>query len=155
MKNIFVSLFVLIALSGCTQNTSSKEGSWSESPYNQELPQEVKQEQMDVSISLNEDEFSLPVEELLVTLTNRGDVAIGYGGALYVEKLVDGEWLEIPLNRYAYTDDLVELRVGEEITQDVPVERVDGGFQKGTYRIRKSVSVDMNTYPLAVEFEVR
>lgn len=155
MKNIFVSLFVLILLFGCTENTPSKKGSWSESPYNQELPQEVKQGEMGVSISLNQVEFSLPVEELLVTLANQGDLDIGYGGALYVEKLVDGEWLEIPLNRYAYTDDLVELRVGEEITQDVPVERVDGGIQQGTYRIRKNISYEMNTYPLAVEFEVR
>lgn len=155
MKNIFVSLFVLIVLSGCTPNTSSKEASWSESPYIQELPQVVKQEQMDVSISLNEEEFSLPVEELLVTLTNRGNVAIEYGGAFYLEQLLDQDWVIIPFIAYGFDDDSRMLEVDKKVTQDVPIDRVDGGFQKGTYRIRKSVSVDMNTYPLAVEFEVR
>lgn len=141
---------------GCQVNEDSNpELVYIESEYNN-LANEVIEQDINISIYICEESYSLPITQLKVILDNQGETVVEYENPIYLDKFQDGEWGQIP-----YNDDLdfsmeaFELNPGETFEQEIAIENLNYKITEGEYRVRKSVQVGTKYITIADEFKIK
>ncbi|MDY0393931.1 immunoglobulin-like domain-containing protein [Virgibacillus halophilus] len=100
--------------------------------------------------------YSLPINKLKTVIHNKGTKTAVYDNSVYLDKLQDGGWVQIP-----YKDDLdfymevLELKPGEISKQEVTIENLDYELTDGEYRIRKSMQVGAEKLPLRTNLKLK
>lgn len=144
-------MLLLLFLSACIgQNPTTLE---TESPHG-DLPSEFQLPDVEIRISSDKARYSLPVKEMHLVIENTGSTAVEFGGAVYLEKLEEDIWYQIPYKNMSFTDGGIGVAPGETYLNEVPIDMIHYELQKGTYRILKEFSVDSKQTMLAAEFEI-
>ncbi len=156
---VFISMLLLGIFMGCQDNDVNENPNPKlvevESKYDH-ITNEVIEQQTNVSIHIEEENYSLPITELKVILDNKGDVSVGYDNPVYLDKLQDGIWVQIPYNDdLGFSMEASELRPGESTEQEIDPENLNYELTNGDYRIRKSIRVGTENIVIADKFEIK
>ena len=151
-KILLPFMLLLLFLSACigqnptTLKTKSSHG---------DLPSEFQLPGVEIRISSDQARYSLPVKAMHLIIENTGNTALEFGGAVYLEKLEEDSWYEIPYKNLSFTDGGIGVAPGETYLNEVPIDMIHYELQKGTYRILKEFSVDSKQTLLAAEFVIQ
>lgn len=155
MKKWIMILFILLISSGCIQKQYAEPDNLNQSSFEAVLSNEFEYQGRQVKVQMNQESYSLPLENMDLEIMNTGTEAAGYGNIIYFEKLVDEDWYDMPFTRLGFTDEALSLEPGDEITDEIPVNFLDYDITPGTYRIVKEFWADENRHAIAAEFEIR
>ncbi|MFS0671672.1 immunoglobulin-like domain-containing protein [Ornithinibacillus sp. 179-J 7C1 HS] len=151
MYKVLVSLIVvgllLVACSDPLPTTLEIESEYGE------LKNTFQKEQTSFEITTDKNMYILPVEKIKLHITNNGTTDIGYGGALYLEKLEDGIWYEVPYqDNFTFTDEGLGLEPKATYEEELPLDFINYQLSLGTYRIIKKFWHDGEEVVLGSEF---
>lgn len=151
----FILLFSItilsVALTACIgQNPTTLE---TKSSFT-DLPSEIQENEIEIRISSDQAVYSLPIKKMHLVIENTGSTAVGFGGAVYLEKLEEEIWYEIPYKNITFTDGEAGVAPGESYLIEVPIDMIHYELQKGTYRILKEFYIDSRPKTFAAEFEI-
>lgn len=145
---LMISTLSLTACIGQDPTTLEKE-----SPFN-DLPSEFQKQGAAVRISSEQETYSLPIEQIHLVIENTGSKEIGFSAAIYLEKLEEDDWYQIPYKNLGFTDAEIGIAVGETYIDEVPIDMLHYQLQEGTYRIMKSFHTESEQKILAAEFVI-
>lgn len=143
-----ISTLLLTACIGQDPTTLERE-----SPYN-DLPSEFQKQDAAIRISSEQKTYSLPVEQIHLVIENTGSTGVGFGAAIYLEKLEEDDWYQIPYKNLGFTDAEIGIAAGETYMDEVPIDMLHYQLQEGTYRIVKEFTAESVQTVLAAEFEI-
>lgn len=93
LLRFFLFICILTIASGCTeiQNADFLEEKFSFG----DLPREWASEQNSIVLSSNPTAYTVPVNEIIIEIENRGSETISFSHIDYVEKMIDGERFDV------------------------------------------------------------
>ncbi|MEO4054862.1 immunoglobulin-like domain-containing protein [Solibacillus sp. CAU 1738] len=158
LRNILV-LFIGITMlfSACSNKVtdSGDESLVRKSEYG-ELPNKLYDQQTKIEVTTDKIEYSTEVNELIFKIENTGTTAFGFGVPLYIEKLINGNWYQIPYREnLAFADIALGIVANSDYVQSVPLEHLDYQLIEGKYRIIKVFNVNGGKFVLGAEFEIK
>lgn len=153
LRIILVSLIGLAMIISACSGKSGDE-SLVKSEYG-DLPSAFIEEQTIIQVTTDKKEYSSQVNEITLSIANTGTTAVGYGTSLYVEKLINGKWYQIPYKRLAFEDIALGIEANSSFDQEVPLDHLYYQFTEGNYRITKSFFVNEDKFVLGAEFEIK
>lgn len=90
---ITVTIWVLLVVSGCSD---AKINSLQEKSDYEDLPSKFNDKQTSLKIYSEKEVYSSSVDEIVFEIKNTGTTNLTFGEPIYVEKLEDGIWYQIP-----------------------------------------------------------
>lgn len=162
MNRFLLLLLAAIGLAGCTEPEPEVEPSTvvepaSEPGRTEELPDEMAEGEFAAWIYTDQETYSLPVEEIRVTIENVGEEAVVTGEAMRLEKLEEGVWMP-QLAGMEFTQEALDVQSGETFTRTVPIDFMEEPLTSGTYRVTKRVAPEsmgaLTFQEIAATFEV-
>ncbi|WP_422124523.1 immunoglobulin-like domain-containing protein [Planococcus sp. X10-3] len=147
---LFLSIIIVLLTACIGQDPTTLE---QPSSYG-DLPSEFQEQDVSIQISSDQESYSLPVKQLHLIIENTGSTELVFGSAIYLEKLEDDGWYQIPYKNMAFTDIGILLAPGGTHLDEVPVDQLHYQLQEGTYRIVKEFYNESQQTVLAAEFEI-
>lgn len=149
----------ILLLSGCSLfETSQKNEVLENTSSHEQLPDSFTNGETVFSVQSDEENYTLPVDEIILIISNSGSRDIGFGEYRVLEKFQEGIWYEVPyIEQFAFTEIGLGLVAGEKLEQEMPLEFLDYELTAGTYRIVKTFYINEGTeeIALAAEFEIK
>lgn len=141
MKLVLLSLLVAIGLVGCGE-TEPETVPKVEPETATELPNEVAIDGFEARIYTDQETYSLPVEEITVTVENLGQETVNTGAPLRLEKLQEGSWEVIQFNDLEFIMEIVNIAPGDTFAKPLPIDFLADPLEPGQYRVIKEVMTD-------------
>lgn len=134
----------LLLLSSCLRFETNQEKEILENTSSHEqLPDTFTNGKTVFSVQSDEENYTLPVDEIILIISNSGSRDIGFGEYRVLEKFQEGIWYEVPyIEQFAFTDIGLGLGAGEKLEQEMPLEFLDYELTAGTYRIVKTFYIN-------------
>lgn len=158
LRNILVFLMgITLLISACSNNATVSKADLLErkSEYG-ELPNKLNEAQTIIEVTTDKKEYSTQSNELILKIKNTGTTTVGFGLPLYIEKLIDGAWYQIPYrDDYAFADVTSAIEPYSNYEQEVHLEYLDYQLTVGNYRVVKAFNVTEGEYVLGAEFEMK
>lgn len=158
-KLIILLLTSLLLLSGCSLfETTQKEEVLENTSSHERLPHTFNNGETAFSMQSDEENYTPPVDEIILIISNSGSSTVGFGEQRVLEKFQEGTWYEVPYReQFAFTDIGLGLGAGEKLEQEMPLEFLDYELTTGTYRIVKTFYINEGAeeIALAAEFEIK
>lgn len=149
----------ILLLSGCSLfETSQKNEVLENTSSHEQLPDSFTNGETVFSVQSDEENYTLPVDEIILIISNSGSRDIGFGEYRVLEKFQKGTWYEVPYReQFAFTDIGLGLGAGENLEQEMPLEFLDYELTTGTYRIVKTFYINEGAeeIALAAELEIK
>jgi len=154
-KVVVMLILPFIILTGCQNNNSAEnllvDPIKVESKYDN-ITNELKEEETKVGIYVDQDIYTLPFSKLVYTIENTGENSVEYDNSVYLDKLQDETWVQIPYKEnLEFTMEAVILEPDQSDEQEIALEHLDYQLTKGNYRIRKEIQDEV----MAVPFEIK
>ncbi|MGM0896526.1 MAG: immunoglobulin-like domain-containing protein [Bacillota bacterium] len=153
---LLTSLFLL---SGCSMfETNQKKEVLDNTSSHENLPHTFNNGETVFSMQSDKKTYTLPVDEIILIISNSGSSNVGFGEHRALEKLQEDKWYEVPYReQFAFTDIGLGLGAGEKLEQEMPLEFLDYELTAGTYRIVKTFYINEGAEELALaaEFEIK
>lgn len=116
---------------------------------------EVNQLPDSVEFVIDQTIFTPPVTEVSMSIINNTNSFVSTGYRYSVERLICGKWEKCPRKYLTAVDDVgIRIPPGETYSFSMDISNIKGGYQKGTYRIRKSISIGKMAKPIFCVFYV-
>ncbi|WP_404466937.1 immunoglobulin-like domain-containing protein [Planococcus rifietoensis] len=158
-KLTILLLTSLLLLSGCSLFETNQKKEVLENPSSHEnLPNTFTNGETAISMQSDEENYTLPVDEIILIISNSGSSTVGFGEQRVLEKFQKGTWYEVPYReQFAFTDIGLGLGAGENLEQEMPLEFLDYELTTGTYRIVKTFYINEGAeeIALAAELEIK
>lgn len=157
-KLTILLLTSLLLLSGCSLfETNKKKEDLEDTSLHENLPNTFTNGETAFSMQSDEKNYTLPVDKIILIISNSGSSNVGFGEQRVLEKFQEGTWYEVSYQeQFAFTDIGLGLGTGEKLEQEMPLEFLDYELTAGTYRIVKTFYINEGTeeIALAAEFEI-
>ncbi|WP_449443205.1 immunoglobulin-like domain-containing protein [Ureibacillus acetophenoni] len=156
IRIILIALIGLtLFMSACSSNIAESDiDKLIESEYG-DLPDQLHKGQTKIEVTTDKKAYSTNVNEIILRIANTGTTSVGFGNPLYVEKLINGTWYQIPYKRLAFTDITLGIDHNSNEEQEVPHEHLYYQFTEGNYRIIKEFYINEDVFVLGAEFEIK
>lgn len=158
-KLTILLLTPLLLLAGCSMfMTNQKKEVLDNASSHEHLPDTFTSGETEVSMQSDKKTYTLPVDEVILIISNSGSSDVGFGEHRTLEKLQEDTWYEVPYReQFAFTDIGLGLEAGENLEQEMPLEFLDYDLTAGTYRIVKTFYIHerVEEIALAAEFEIK
>ncbi|MFC7687093.1 immunoglobulin-like domain-containing protein [Ureibacillus sp. GCM10028918] len=157
LRNILVSLMgITMLISACSNNATDSEVDIleRESEYG-DLPNKLNEAQTKIEVATVKKEYSTQVNELILKIENTGTTTVGFDLPLYIEKLINGTWYQIPYKNFTFADITLGTDSNSHYEQAVPLEHLDYQLTEGSYRIIKAFYVNEGESVLGAQFDLK
>lgn len=158
-KLTILLLTSLLLLSGCSLfETNQKKEVLENTSSHENLPNTFTNGETAISMQSDEENYTLPVDEIMLIISNSGSSTVGFGEQRVLEKFQKGTWYEVPYReQFAFTDIGLGLGAGENLEREMPLEFLDYELTTGTYRIVKTFYINEGAeeIALAAELEIK
>lgn len=154
--SLFCMAIMLMVLSGCGSSTNGQStGTADWEPTNYETVNNFD------GVTMTIKEGTVSSTGLTVMFENASDKQGTYGDHFWLEKKIEGNWLQVPviIDDYGFNDIGYELAPSETETFTVDWEWLYGSLETGEYRIIKDIldfrgTGDYDKYYLAAPFTI-